>query len=438
MRRTLLINHLILFVSVLALSGCAEAFSVEPIATNTPLPPVVTDTPAPPTNTATPAPPTNTPTPTTVLPTSTPTLVPPTETPTPTPTPETLQAEVNADALNVRSGPGTNYSVITVIRQGEFYVITGRNEGSTWLQLCCFDGQPGWASAQFFTTSGDVTEAPVPQNLPTPAPTPTPAPSVAQASGRLLYSVFSADVGRWELWEHNFANSESKFLKEWRTEVAFSPDFSQVVYYTWPAAAGSKYGIYIANADLSGEWLVIIGGAYPSFSPGGDRLVLNGGDTMFTLNTDQSGLREIDKGEYPAWSPVDNWIAHRGCYGGDCGLWLTHADSGERRRLTTGGSDGQPAWSPDGSRVAYISQDDGNFEIYRIDRDGSNKVRLTDDIHSDGLPVWSPDGKWIAFRSDRGGSWAVYLMRTDGSQVQKLVDADVLPLWFCEKMAWRP
>ena len=278
-----------------------------------------------------------------------------------------------------------------------------------------------------------------PTSTPMPlAPKPTPKPADRNASGVLLYSLADMDQNRWELWQYNFASGEAKFLVEWRTEVAFSPDFKQVVYYGWPPAMGEKPGIYAANADLSGERLVILGGVYPSFSPGGDRLVANGGPKMYIFNSNGTGLRELGDGEYPAWSPVDSWIAHRGCYGGSCGVWLTYADSGERVRLTTGGSDGQPAWAPDGQQLAYISQEDGNFEIYRINRDGSNRTRLTEDLRSDGLPVWSPDGRWIAFRSDREGAWAIYIMRPGGSDVRKLVDANVLPLWFFEKMAWRP
>ena len=183
---------------------------------------------------------------------------------------------------------------------------------------------------------------------------------------------------------------------------------------------------------------MIEGGSYPAFGPGGNRLSVQGGDTMWIIGSDGQGLRPLAEGEYPSWSPVDDWIAHRGCYGPDCGLWITHADSGERRRLTTGGGDGQPAWSPDGKWLAYISKDDGNFEIYKVARDGSGKARLTNSPQSDGLPVWSPDGKWIAFRSDRDGKWAIYVMPAAGGNPTKVVDADVLPVWFWEKMAWRP
>lgn len=69
--------------------------------------------------------------------------------------------------------------------------------------------------------------------------------------------------------------------------------------------------------------------------------------------------------------------------------------------------------------------------------DGSNKVRLTDNPTSDGLPIWSPDGGWIAFRSDREGKWAIYAVRATGANLRKVTHADVLPVWFFEKMAWR-
>ncbi len=432
---------------VILATGCAQPTPTPIPPTATPVPPTATPVPPTPTPippTATPVPPSATPVPPTVPPVPpTETPIPPTATPIPpTATPKPPQAAVKGETINVRGGPSADFPIVTTAKGGQAFDIVGRNADSTWFQVCCFDGKPGWVSTSLVTTTGDATAIAVPKDLPTPPPTPTPGavarPVGGSLSGVLLYSVANMGADRWELWQYTFATGEAKFMKEWRTEVAFSSDYKQVVYFGWPAAMGDKPGLYIANPDLSGERLVILGGAYPSFSPGNDRLAAQGGENMYILNTDGKGLRKLAVGEYPDWSPVDNWIAHRGCYGPDCGLWITHADSGERRRLTTGGGDGQPAWSPNGQQLAFISKDDGNFELYRINRDGSAKTRLTNVPQSDGLPVWSPDGGWIAFRSDRSGKWAIYAMRPDGSDVRKIVDADVLPVWFFEKMAWRP
>ncbi len=425
--------------------AAATATPVPPTATPvpptaTPLPPTATAVPP----TATPVPPTDTPLPPTatpVPPTDTP--VPPTATPEPptaTPTPAAPQA-VAKQNINLRAGPGTDYPVVGSAKAGQAFEVVGKNANSTWLQVCCVAEKQVWLSASLVTVQGDIAAAPVPADIPTPPPQPTaaPRPPGGALSGVLIYSVANMDAGKWELWEHNFTSKQSRALFDWRTEVAFSGDYKQIAYFAWPPVAGGNPGIWIMNRDYTGERLVIRGGAYPSFAPGGGRLSAGDGTYVYVLNSDGSGLRPVIEGEYPAWSPNSNWIAHRACVGGGCGIYLTDPDSGAQQRLTSGGSDGQPAWSPNGKQIAYISQDDGNFEIYRIDATGANKVRLTNNPTSDGLPVWSPDGAWIAFRSDRGGSWAIYAMRaTDGSDVRKLVDAPVLPVWFFEKMGWRP
>lgn len=471
---------IILALAALLLAGCpgndtpaATAVAVVPTqpeqvqapAEPTPAPP--TNTPAPPTSTpepptATPEPPTATPKPPTPTPKPpTPTPVPPTATPaTPTPTsvpePEAPQA-VASRTMNVRAGPGTDFSVVASAATGDSFDITGKNADGSWYEVCCFAGdEKGWLSASLVTVEGDAAAIELAENIPEPPPTPTPAPtptpgptsaappasappsSGCAPRGVLIYSVANMDAGRWELWEVNLASGASRKLFDWRTEVDFSPSYSQIAFFAWPPA-GIEPGVWIMNANYTGERLVIpAGAAYPSFSSDASRLVLTGDEELYVINSDGGGLRFLTEGEYGDWSPISNWIAHRACHGGACGLWETNADSGEQRRLTTGGSDGQPAWSPNGQQIAYISQDDGNFEIYRINADGSNKVRLTNNPSSDGLPVWSPDGQWIAFRSDRGGGWAIYAMRADGSDVRKIVDAPVLPVWFYEKMGWRP
>src|SRR6185503_7231681 len=69
------------------------------------------------------------------------------------------------------------------------------------------------------------------------------------------------------------------------------------------------------------------------------------------------------------------------------------------------------------SLLAFVSEQDGNSEIYVMNVDGTGLLRLTDDAGRDVDPAWSPDGKRIAFASDRAGSWDIYVMNADGSNL---------------------
>ena len=81
-------------------------------------------------------------------------------------------------------------------------------------------------------------------------------------------------------------------------------------------------------------------------------------------------------------------------------IWLVETAGGEPRRFTHGPKrDTAPRWSPDGTRLAFLSARDGKDEpqLYVIPADGGEPVRITDLPHAAGAPVWSPDGKRIAF-----------------------------------------
>lgn len=78
--------------------------------------------------------------------------------------------------------------------------------------------------------------------------------------------------------------------------------------------------------------------------------------------------------------------------------------------------DDYASWSPDGSRIAFESDRDGNEEIYVMNADGSDPVNLTNHLSEDHHPSWSPDGSHIAFATDREGNDEVYVMEVGPSR----------------------
>ena len=109
--------------------------------------------------------------------------------------------------------------------------------------------------------------------------------------------------------------------------------------------------------------------------------------------------------------------------GGDLDIYIANADGSRLRNLTqVTGDDVQPAWSPDGRKIAFSSGRTGNFDIYVIDVDGSNLVQLTTSRGFDEWPVWSPDGQKIAFVSDRDGNVEIYTMNVDGGNQQRITN----------------
>ena len=158
-------------------------------------------------------------------------------------------------------------------------------------------------------------------------------------------------------------------------------------------------------------------------------------------------------GRVPNWA-ADGKIIYWECPLGNCGLHAIHPDGMGSVRLTDGETDTAPSVSPDGSQVVFMSNRDGNWEVYLVSayRAGPELMepsRLTNSAARDGLPTWSPDGRWMAFASDRGGSWAVWAMRPDGSAQRKLFElggpllgevANVPPTeqhgWTSEALAW--
>ena len=105
-------------------------------------------------------------------------------------------------------------------------------------------------------------------------------------------------------------------------------------------------------------------------------------------------------------------------------IWVMNADGTDRVRLTDDpAADFAPAWSPDASRIAFVSSRDGNPEIYVMTADGSQQVRVTNDPGSDRDPDWSPDGRIVFSRSAPGVPTSLYQL-TLGQPEAMLLRAD--------------
>jgi Tol biopolymer transport system component len=156
---------------------------------------------------------------------------------------------------------------------------------------------------------------------------------------------------------------------------------------------------------------------------------------LYVVNPDGTQVRRLTSEKVdtsPAWSPDGSKIAFvRGFWDPDAGIYVMHADGSDLHRITDGGwGDDQPeigpAWSPDGTRIAF-AEEGRNTDIYTISPDGTGLARLTDAPVMEYQPAWSPDASRIAFVGydmAAGGnppsSVRLYVMNADGTGVTEL------------------
>lgn len=315
-------------------------------------------------------------------------------------------------------------------------IVLGLGMVEAGLQLAMDLGTP-LATPTPMAIAGANTPTPTPTLEPTPTatrPPIIPAPQVVPRSalvGTIAYPVYNGSD--YDIYLGRVDGSGTSFYREHASQPTFSPDGERIAFHSW---AGNNRGIVTMDISGANPYLVsnFIEDQLPTWTADGQDIILlsrrTGGRQSQLIRVSSSAELEegavVGEGEYPTVGSTGE-LVFKGWGTTAYGLRISTATMEDIQTVTNVDEDTAPALSPDGERVVFMSRRQEQWDIYLINRDGSDLQRLTNDPADDGLPVWSPDGNAIAFVSNRGGPWAVWAMTPDGAGKRQLFTMEGSP-----------
>lgn len=327
-------------------------------------------------------------------------------------------------------------------------ILSARQNPGTAYSTPVVTGAPLTATSSLESTAPipTLTQATVaPDSLATPLPTVTSSSRVPVGTLRLYFD--SNRSGDWSIYSMNLdGTQETAIIRSpgsGHGDTTCNPQTGQIAYDTdrdgnweiytadWTGAnqvnrtshpaneeepAWSMDGRYLAfKSDRTGNWDIWIldlltqeltnvtshpaDDRHPTWSPDGEWLafISDRGSNwdIYKVRTNGAELTPVvatpAEERFPSWSPDGGSLAYhaRLAANADSDIYVWDLDESRSQRLTSvAGDDWAAAWSPDGTQIAFVSEQDGNNEIYVMDRDGRNLRRLTVDSRSDTWPCW--------------------------------------------------
>jgi eukaryotic-like serine/threonine-protein kinase len=306
------------------------------------------------------------------------------------------------------------------------------------------------------------TQTTTPTLEPTSAPTPLPLGN----GGIIAFASDRADGETFQIWTMKaYQTIDNQIIAGDLTQVTFdsgdkhapdwSPDGRKILYVAPdPDGSGTQiFSINITNPDNQPVMLTNLNGQNidPAWSPDGNFIVFsnfgryNDVYMMYMMNADGSNLRRLslDYQEHdPTWSPDQQWILYVISAESHDYFYLrskeddyaTAKDFDPRTFFGALGEVDNPAWSPNGTYIAYTKIDGLSRHLFltEFESRGMTGIPLTPNNSTEREPAWSPDSNWIAFTSERNNNPEIYIMTSTGLLQTNLTNdpaQDMEPDW---------